>query len=106
MRADGQIFEAPGICIGAVDEMFVCVHGSLFYWPPWSERCYFHADRFQNGPVVAYQQEVEYTQITECKKFPAQNRGDTSFAKEYPLPYWERERLEPYYPVLTEESQA
>ena len=46
-----------------------------------------------------------YTRITEYKKLPVQDRPGTSYAVEYPLPYREGEKLEPYYPVLTTESQ-
>ena len=55
--------------------------------------------------MVAYPQEAGFTRITEYKKLPVQDRKGTSYAVEYPLPYQEGETQEPYYPVLTEESQ-
>ena len=55
--------------------------------------------------MVAYPQEEGYTRITEYKKLPVQEKPGSSYAVEYPLPYREGEKLEPYYPVLTEESQ-
>lgn len=47
-----------------------------------------------------------YTRITEYKKLPIQQGRGSSYAVEYPLPYQEGARQEPYYPVLTEDSQT
>ena len=55
--------------------------------------------------MVAYPQEEGYTRITEYKKLPAQDKPGSSYAVEYPLPYKEGETTEPYYPLLTQESQ-
>ena len=55
--------------------------------------------------MVAYPQEAGYTRITEYKKLPPQDKPGSSYAVEYPLPCREGERLEPYYPVLTQDSQ-
>lgn len=103
---DQRIFEAPVIYTGALDELFGCVHGSLPYRSLRFEWCYSLEDSLQNAPVVAYPQEKGYTRITEYKKLPVQKGRGTSYAKEFPLPYQEEERLEPYYPVLTKESQT
>lgn len=103
---DERIFEAPVIYTGALDELFGCVYGNLPYRSLRFEWCYSHEDSLQNAPVVAYPQEEGYTRITEYKKLPVQKGHGTSYAKEFPLPYREGEQLEPYYPVLTEKSQA
>lgn len=55
---------------------------------------------------MAYPQEPGYTRITEYKKLPLQSGHGTSYAIEYPLPYQHGEKQEPYYPVLTADSQA
>jgi UDP-galactopyranose mutase len=89
-----------------LDELFGCVYGSLPYRSLRFEWRYEETDSLQPAPVVAYPQEPGYTRITEFKKLPPQKGPGTSYALEYPLPYREGERLEPYYPVLTAESQA
>lgn len=66
---------------------------------------YTELDSFQPVPVVAYPQEAGYTRITEYRKLPVQKGVGSSYAVEYPLPYKEGEAMEPYYPVLTTESQ-
>lgn len=59
----------------------------------------------QSAPIVAYPQRPGYTRITEYKQLPAQKGAGTSYAVEYPLAYQPGQRQEPYYPVLTAESQ-
>ncbi len=56
-------------------------------------------------PVVAYPQAEGFTRITEYKKLPVQDKPGSSYAVEYPLEYGKTENAEPYYPVLTEQSQ-
>jgi UDP-galactopyranose mutase len=60
----------------------------------------------QQAPVVAYPQVVGYTRITEYKKIPIQNVKGTSYAIEYSVPYVSDSNMEPYYPLLTEDSQT
>ena len=55
-------------------------------------------------PVVAYPQAQGFTRITEYKKLPYQNVKGTSYAVEYPLPYKPNQHIEPYYPVVTDNS--
>ena len=93
------------IYTGALDELFGCVYGRLPYRSLRFEWKYEETDSLQDAPVVAYPQEKYYTRITEYKKLPIQNKSGTSYAIEYPLPYKEGEKLEPYYPVLTKNSQ-
>lgn len=102
---DGEVAEIPVVYTGALDELFGCVHGRLPYRSLRFEWRYTPADSLQPAPVVAYPQEAGYTRITEYKKLPVQDKPGSSYALEYPLPYREGERMEPYYPVLTEASQ-
>jgi len=102
---DGVAATIPVIYTGALDELFNAVYGKLPYRSLRFEWRYTEQESFQPAPVVAYPQETGYTRITEYKKLPVQNLNGSSYAVEYPLPYQEKEQLEPYYPVLTEKSQ-
>lgn len=102
---DGDEFQGLVIYTGALDELFGCQYGALPYRSLQFEWKYSEQESVQNAPVVAYPQEAGYTRITEYKKLPMQNGKGTSYALEYPLPYREGEKAEPYYPVLTAESQ-
>ena len=90
---------------GALDELFDYVHGKLPYRSLSFEWKHDDIDSLQEAPVVAYPKEPGYTRITEYKKLPVQNVKGTTYAIEYPLPYKANEKNEPYYPVLTEDSQ-
>lgn len=89
----------------AIDELLSNIYRRLpnrslrFWWK------YTKSDSAQEAPAVSYPQEENYTQITECKKLFLQDRAGSSYAAEYPLPYHEGVKLEPYYPVLTQKSQ-
>lgn len=108
---DNQVMDGDkpldGILIftGALDELFDCKHGKL----PYRSLCFVwkheDIDSFQDMPVVAYPQAEGFTRITEYKKLLVQEVRGTTYAVEYPLPYKQGEAMEPYYPVLTEESQ-
>lgn len=102
---DGQAVNTPVVYTGALDELFGCVYGKLPYRSLRFEWKYTEQDSLQQAPIVAYPQEAGYTRITEYKKLPVQDRLGSSYAIEYPLPYREGEKMEPYYPVLTAESQ-
>lgn len=102
---DGAAIDIPVVYTGALDELFCCVYGRLPYRGLRFEWKYEDKDSLQPAPVVAYPQEAGYTRITEYKKLPVQEGRGTSYAVEYPLPYEEGKAMEPYYPVLTEESQ-
>lgn len=102
---DGQAVNTPVVYTGALDELFGCVYGKLPYRSLRFEWKHEGKESIQNAPVVAYPQEEGYTRITEYKKLPVQDKPGTSYAVEYPLPYQEGEKLEPYYPVLTADSQ-
>ncbi len=102
---DGEVADYPVVYTGALDELFDCRFGRLPYRSLRFEWKYQDIDSLQGAPVVAYPQEAGFTRITEYKKLPVQNKPGTSYAVEYPLPYQEGQDQEPYYPVLTEESQ-
>lgn len=95
----------PVVYTGALDELFDCRFGRLPYRSLRFEWKYEEIDSLQDAPVVAYPQEKGFTRITEYKKLPVQDKPGTSYAVEYPLSYQEGGHQEPYYPVLTEESQ-
>lgn len=102
---DGEPCPVPVVYTGALDELFGRVYGALPYRSLRFAWRYEEKDSLQNAPVVAYPQETGYTRITEYKKLPVQEGHGTSYALEYPLPYQEGQSAEPYYPVLTQESQ-
>jgi len=106
LTLDGAETAFPVIYTGALDELFGCVYGRLPYRSLRFEWKHTDRDSLQPAPVVAYPQEAGYTRITEYKKLPVQAAPGSSYAVEYPLPYKEGEKLEPYYPVLTKESQG
>lgn len=102
----GEKFTTPVFYTGAVDELFGWAYGRLPYRSLRFEWKYEDKESLQPAPVVAYPQELGYTRITEYKKLPHQSGAGTSYALEYPLPYREREKMEPYYPVITVQSQG
>lgn len=105
LLVDGEEVDYPVIYTGPLDELFDFELGRLPYRSLRFEWKYENIDSFQEMPVVAYPQAKDFTRITEYKKRPVQKAKGTSYAIEYPLPYKPGEVLEPYYPVLTEESQ-
>lgn len=102
---DGEPLDIPVVYTGALDELFGGIYGRLPYRSLRFEWKYEDKDSLQDAPVVAYPQEAGYTRITEYKKLPVQTGTGTSYALEYPLTYQEGAQQEPYYPVLTEQSQ-
>ena len=102
---DNEKAHMPVIYSGAVDELFGYEFGRLPYRSLRFEWKYEDTESYQDMPVVAYPQAEGFTRITEYKKIPVQNEKGTSYAVEYSLPYSAGVTAEPYYPVLTEESQ-
>lgn len=102
---DGKAQNIPVIYTGALDELFGLSEGKLPYRSLRFEWKYENIDSKQDAPVVAYPQVEGFTRITEYKKLPVQNVKGTTYAVEYPLTYNENGKMEPYYPVLTENSQ-
>lgn len=102
---DGMKSDCPIIYTGPIDALFGFSKGKLPYRSLRFEWKYENIDSFQDMPVVAYPQEKNFTRITEYKKLPKQKVKGTTYAVEYPLPYIADDNIEPYYPVLTDESQ-
>lgn len=102
---DGELLHIPVFYTGALDELFGGIYGQLPYRSLRFDWQYANVASIQPAPVVAYPQADGYTRITEYKKLPIQEGQGTSYAVEYPLPYREGEKSEPYYPVLTEKSK-
>ena len=102
---NGERVKNPVVYTGALDELFGCIYGKLPYRSLRFEWKHTNESSIQDAPIVAYPQETGYTRITEYKKLPVQDKPGSSYAVEYPLPYREGEEMEPYYPVLTKESQ-
>ena len=103
---DNQAVEI--IYTGAIDELFDYKFGILPYRSLNFEFKSIESSSFQNVAIVAYPQAKDYTRITEYIKMPKQNVGDwTKVAYEYPVRYDKKSAIgnEPYYPVLTEDSQ-
>ena len=93
------------IYTGALDELFDNCYGTLPYRSLRFEFKYEKKDSLQDAPVVAYPQAEGFVRITEFKKLPEQDVEGTSYAVEYSLQYKQGVKQEPYYPLLTEESQ-
>ena len=92
---------------GALDELFGCKYGKLPYRSLRFDWKYEEINSFQGAPLVAYPQAEGYTRIVEYKKMmPHILQKGTSYALEYPLPYNKDNEVEPYYPLLTEESKV
>lgn len=92
------------IYTGALDELFGWRFGKLPYRSLRFEWRYEDIDSYQEAPLVAYPQEKGYTRIVEYKKMTGGTKRGTSYAVEYPIPYTPGNEVEPYYPVLQEES--
>ena len=64
-----------------------------------------HDGEYQTSAIVAYpSHNYKFTRITEYTKLPYQRNNKTVIAKEYPVPYFGNN--EPYYPILTFDSQV
>lgn len=105
VTVDGRPFAGLVIYTGPIDELFHLKYGKLPYRSLRFEWKYSENESIQDAPVVAYPQEKGFTRITEYKKLPVQDKSGSSYALEYPLPYEEGKDMEPYYPVLTKESE-
>ncbi len=101
----GTPADFPVIYTGPIDELFNFRFGALPYRSLRFEWKYKKEESLQDMPVVAYPEAQHYTRITEYKKLPVQQVKGTSYAVEYPLMYEPSSGLEPYYPLLTNDSQ-
>lgn len=98
----------PVIYTGAIDELFKYRYGKLPYRSLNFKYKYLNKKSYQNVAIVAHPADVDYTRITEYTKLPYQEVGEkTVIAYEYSLQYNKDAKIgnEPYYPVLTEDSQ-
>ena len=102
---DDDVVSGKIIYTGPIDELFDCVYGELPYRSLRFEWKHSNEDNMQQAPVVAYPKAEGYTRITEFKKLPIQDVKGTTYAIEYPLTYKEGSKMEPYYPVYTEDSE-
>ena len=97
--------DAQFVFTGPIDALFNFKLGTLPYRSLRFEYERIDIDSYQNAPVVAYPQEEGFTRITEFKKLPEQDVNRvTVIAKEYPQQYKVGAEMEPYYPILTEDS--
>ena len=89
------------IYTGPVDEFFEYCHGRLAYRS--LEFKFETHDRpvFQQGAVINYPNENEYTRVTEFKYLTGQQHPKTTIVYEYP-----RAEGDPYYPVPRPENTA
>ena len=97
--------DAIVVYTGPLDCLLSLKYGALPYRSLRFEWHYEPIDSKQDMPVVAYPQAEGYTRIVEYKKLPVQAVKGTSYEVEYSLPFVAGQTQEPYYPVLTEESQ-
>ena len=102
---DGKKCNKTVVYTGTLDELFRMDLGQLPYRSLRFEWHYEKIDSKQPYPVTAYPQAKGFTRITEYKKLPVQNVKGTSYAVEYPVHFEAGKQIEPYYPLLTEESQ-
>lgn len=103
---DGKDCTSNVVYTGALDELFGSDMGPLPYRSLGFEWRHEEKDSFQPAAVVAYPEARDYTRIVEFNKLPVQQSKGTTYEIEYPVPYDANQRQEPYYPLLTEESQA
>ena len=94
------------IFTGETDELFGYKFGKLPYRSLRFKYEKHNKKDFQSSAIVAYpSHNYGYTRITEYTKLPYQTSEMTIIAKEYPLAYDSESSNEPYYPILTKESQ-
>lgn len=98
------------IYTGAIDELFGKKYGSLPYRSLDIRYEYFTEDSVLPSEIVSYPQADGYTRKTEYRKImhdDSKVRGSV-VATEYPLPYDAQAAIGniPYYPVVTEHSNA
>lgn len=106
MEWEGYSMGIPFVYTGPLDELFGLKFGRLPYRSLWFDLQTHNIDSYQETSGVAYPMAEGYTRITEYKKLPIQDvPGRTTIAVEYPTVYGSPKGQEPYYPVLTKESQ-
>lgn len=108
-RYDGQPVECL-IYTGAIDELFDRKYGPLPYRSLDIHYDYSEQSSVLPAQIVSYPQAEGYTRCTEYRKimYDDSEVQGTVVATEYPLPYDPAAEVGniPYYPVVTEESNA
>lgn len=105
IKFNDEICNVPIVYTGAIDQLFGFSEGRLPYRSLRFEWMHEDIESKLDAPVVAFPQVPDFTRITEYKKLPLQNVNGTSYAIEYSIPCMSDSDNEPYYPVLTQESQ-
>lgn len=106
LSIDGKRFFGKVVYTGAADELLQTRYGSLPYRSLRFEWRTEPVEHFQGAALVAYPEAEGFTRITEYSYFPQMRHYEkTSLAYEYPLSYQEGGQAEPYYPLLTQDSQ-
>jgi len=104
---EGKPISIPVVYTGAIDEMLEYRYDQLPYRSLRFDYETKNIDSFQDTSVVNYPKAEGYTRITEYKKLLPQNiQGITTIVYEYPLPADRIDGNEPYYPVLTDDSNV
>lgn len=102
---EGEPLTVPLVFTGPLDELFGCQLGRLDYRSLRFVYETLEMESFQETAGVAHPKAEGFTRITEYTKLPMQpGLGRTVIAREYPIPYGPG--AEPYYPILTEETQG
>lgn len=102
---DGKKVDFPIVYTGPIDELFGHSFGKLPYRGLHFVFEHESEESKQDMPVVAYPQEPDFVRIIEFKKLPVQNVSGTTYEKEFSIPCCSGDKDEPYYPLLTVESQ-
>lgn len=106
---DGENVEAL-IFTGPVDELFKFKFGALPYRSLDIRYEYSQNESVLPSEIISYPQAVGYTRSTEYRKlmYNDEKAVGSVVATEYPLPYDKNAEVGniPYYPVVTEESNA
>lgn len=101
---NGAPLSVPLVYTGALDELFGCRFGRLQYRSLRFEYETLEMESYQEAAGVAHPKAEGFTRITEYTKLPVQaGLGRTVIAREYPTGYGAG--AEPYYPILTGETQ-
>lgn len=103
---NNEEIDFPLIFTGPIDALFRHRFGKLPYRGLHFVFVHEDLDSKQNMPVVAYPQEPDFVRIIEFKKLPPQDVKGTTYEKEYSIPCCSGDNDEPYYPLLTKESQC
>lgn len=102
---DGEVCHKPVVYTGAIDELLGHRYGALPYRSLRFEWKTEHTSHYQGAALVAYPEAEGFTRITEYTHFPQKNKHNvTSLAYEYPVSYVSGKPVEPYYPILNEDS--